>query len=130
MHITFILQLSILGLASLTLAMPRASKPSQVKPLSSRMIIDTPASMNTPTPSASYSSIPLASQIATMSPATQGNLVTAESELPNHVKHVNHCLELCSLEAQTCNIAVPNDDQFCRDTYAGCMERCHPDDFQ
>ncbi|KAF7717203.1 Uncharacterized protein PECH_004057 [Penicillium ucsense] len=110
--------------------MPRASKPPQAKPLSPRMMINTPVSMNTPTPSASYTSIPLASETATMNPATQGNLVTAESELPNHVKHVNHCLELCSLEAQTCNIAVPNDDQFCRDTYTGCMERCRPDDFQ
>jgi hypothetical protein len=32
--------------------------------------------------------------------------------LPNHIKHINHCTELCSLEAQTCNIAVPDDDKF------------------
>jgi hypothetical protein len=29
----------------------------------------------------------------------------------NHV-NVNHCHELCSLEAQTCNLAVPDDDAF------------------
>jgi hypothetical protein len=29
----------------------------------------------------------------------------------NHV-NVNHCHELCSLEAQTCSLAVPDDDEF------------------
>lgn len=32
--------------------------------------------------------------------------------VPNHVKHINHCDELCSLESQTCTIAMPEDDKY------------------
>lgn len=34
------------------------------------------------------------------------------AHVPNHVKHINHCHELCSLESQACTIAVPEDDKF------------------
>ncbi|KAJ5127052.1 hypothetical protein N7448_007831 [Penicillium atrosanguineum] len=32
--------------------------------------------------------------------------------VPNHIKHINHCNELCSLQSQTCNIAMPDDDKY------------------
>ncbi|KAK5796275.1 hypothetical protein VI817_005560 [Penicillium citrinum] len=37
--------------------------------------------------------------------------IPLNSNIPNHVKHINHCHELCSLEAQTCNIAMPDEDK-------------------
>ncbi|KAJ5578230.1 uncharacterized protein N7459_007194 [Penicillium hispanicum] len=43
--------------------------------------------------------------------------------------NVNHCHELCSLESQTCSLAVPDDDKFCWQTYLRCVEKCRPEDF-
>ncbi|EPS25415.1 hypothetical protein POX_c03808 [Penicillium oxalicum] len=128
MYFSNILTASVLGMASLSLALPRASKVHQGKPLAIRMAGETPSmSMSTPSPSASYAPTETG---PTVPDVAQGTLVESNADVPNHVKHINHCLELCSLEAQTCNIAIPNDDQFCRETYTGCMERCRPDDFQ
>ncbi|KAJ5516612.1 hypothetical protein N7527_008172 [Penicillium freii] len=43
--------------------------------------------------------------------------------------NVNRCHELCSLQSQTCSIAVPDDDKFCWSIYLQCTEKCHPEDF-
>jgi hypothetical protein len=45
----------------------------------------------------------------------EDNTVTIDDlgvkHVPNHVKHIDHCNELCSLESQTCTIAMPDDDK-------------------
>ncbi|KAF4769935.1 hypothetical protein HAV15_011367 [Penicillium sp. str.  len=43
--------------------------------------------------------------------------------------NVNRCHELCSLQSQTCSIAVPDDDKFCWSIYLQCTEKCHPENF-
>lgn len=38
--------------------------------------------------------------------------IPLNSNIPNHIKHINHCNELCSLESQTCTIAMPDEDVY------------------
>lgn len=38
--------------------------------------------------------------------------IPLNSNIPNHIKHINHCHELCSLESQTCTIAMPDEDEY------------------
>ncbi|CAG8097408.1 unnamed protein product [Penicillium salamii] len=47
----------------------------------------------------------------------------------DHV-NVNHCHELCSLQSQTCSLAVPDDDKFCWSVYQRCTEKCHEENFR
>ncbi|KAJ5493969.1 hypothetical protein N7463_010056 [Penicillium fimorum] len=47
----------------------------------------------------------------------------------NHI-NVNHCHELCSLQSQTCSIAVPDDDKFCWAVYLQCTDKCDPESFK
>ncbi|KAJ5188415.1 hypothetical protein N7491_004740 [Penicillium cf. griseofulvum] len=44
--------------------------------------------------------------------------------------NVNRCHELCSLQSQTCSLAVPDDDKFCWSVYLQCTERCKPGHFR
>ncbi|KAL5356856.1 hypothetical protein BJX96DRAFT_171995 [Aspergillus floccosus] len=34
------------------------------------------------------------------------------------------CSQLCGVAAQTCVVALPNDEDFCYDTYVQCDSRC------
>ncbi|KAL4894101.1 hypothetical protein BDV59DRAFT_201406 [Aspergillus ambiguus] len=34
------------------------------------------------------------------------------------------CSQLCAVSAQTCVVALPNDEDFCYDTYEQCTSRC------
>ncbi|CAI7673784.1 unnamed protein product [Penicillium manginii] len=56
--------------------------------------------------------------------------IPLNSNIPNHIKHINHCNELCSLESQTCTIAMPDEDEYCGDGYKQCISKCHPSDFE
>ncbi|CAI7628111.1 unnamed protein product [Penicillium glandicola] len=50
----------------------------------------------------------------------------------SHTNRVNadRCHELCSLQSQTCSIAVPDDEEFCWAVYLQCTEKCHPENFR
>ncbi|KAJ5883589.1 uncharacterized protein N7473_010475 [Penicillium subrubescens] len=106
MQLTSILGLCLVGLATSAAAMPRIAGPYHGKPLAVHVPVNLTTTANKASTTGSLVKKPLTTG-AHHSPQMQNS-----PNLPNHIKHINHCTELCSLEAQTCNIAVPDDDKF------------------
>ncbi|KAJ5166951.1 uncharacterized protein N7482_005732 [Penicillium canariense] len=133
MQLTSILGLCLVGLASSAAAMPKLMGPYRRHPNAVLIPINSTGVYNATT-TGTPTTTPLTTGTAHKSNGTVSSHHSTKtkhsSKLPNHVKHINHCNELCSLEAQTCTIAVPDDDKFCWQTYLRCIDRCRPDDFQ
>ncbi|KAJ5950625.1 uncharacterized protein N7479_009038 [Penicillium vulpinum] len=60
---------------------------------------------------------------------TQGTAPLSTGSAHNNRVHVNYCHDLCSLQSQTCSIAVPDDEKFCWSVYLQCTEKCHPENY-
>ncbi|KAI9044983.1 uncharacterized protein KD926_010306 [Aspergillus affinis] len=37
---------------------------------------------------------------------------------------IDRCPSVCAVAAQACVVALPEDEDFCWDTYIGCTDRC------
>ncbi|KAJ5359091.1 uncharacterized protein N7496_011504 [Penicillium cataractarum] len=130
MQLTSILGLCLVGLASSAAAMPRLAGPYHGKPLAVHVPVNVTTAHKATTTGTPVTK-PLTTGTASKSNGTHHSpKIQGSANLPNHIKLINHCSELCSLEAQTCNVAVPDDDKFCWQTYLRCIDRCRPDDFQ
>ncbi|KAJ5161543.1 hypothetical protein N7492_006935 [Penicillium capsulatum] len=113
MHVTSIVGLCVAALASTAAAVPRFAGPYH----GDRISIHVPANgtaSHSATASGTRGKMPLATGLSKPKNQTTGGKHHGPNlaHVPNHVKHINHCHELCSLEAQTCTIAVPEDDKF------------------
>lgn len=94
-------------LAYTTTAMPRFGGAYHGDSISIHVPSNTTS--HSPTATGTRGRVPLATGTQSKSAVVHG---LNEDLLPNHVKKINHCHELCSLEAQTCSLAVPTDDKF------------------
>ncbi|KAJ5135331.1 uncharacterized protein N7515_004609 [Penicillium bovifimosum] len=102
MHLTSLLAIGIAALGSTAAAMPRLSGPYH----GHRIPVHVPTNATTAhnaTTTGTRGRAPLSTGLAKNSTRNHGM---------NHV-NVNHCHELCSLQSQTCSLAVPDDDAFC-----------------
>ncbi|KAJ6091356.1 hypothetical protein N7467_003325 [Penicillium canescens] len=119
MHFTTLLTITAAAFASTAAAIPRLSGPYHGVRIPIHVPTNATGAHNaTRTGTGTRGRVPLST--ASAKNATHGI---------NHV-NVNHCHELCSLEAQTCNLAVPDDDAFCWSTYLRCTEKCNPANFR
>lgn len=115
MQLTNLLGLSLLGLASTAAAMPRFAGAYHGDRISVHVPTNSTAAHNATTTGTRKT--PLATGLSKHLNGTDGrhasNMhVPNNHHVPNHVKHINHCNELCSLESQTCTIAMPEDDKY------------------
>ncbi|KAJ5561583.1 hypothetical protein N7535_003956 [Penicillium sp. DV-2018c] len=118
MHLTSLLTVGIAALASTAAAMPRLSGAYHGGRIPVRVPGNATAAHNATT-TGTRGRAPLSTGSAKNSTRSHGI---------NHV-NVNHCHELCSLQSQTCSLAVPDDDAFCWSIYLRCTEKCHPENF-
>lgn len=118
MQLTNLLGLCLLGLASTAAAMPRFTGPYH----GDRIAVHVPTN-STGAHNATTTGTRGKTPLSTGSPKPKNGTdsrhahapnkhVPNEHHVPNHVKHINHCNELCSLESQTCTIAMPEDDKY------------------
>lgn len=120
MQLTNLLGLCLLGLASTAAAMPRFGRAYHGDRISVHVPANSTGAHNattvgTATKTGTRGKIPLATGSSTKD--TNGRHVPPthvpnNHHVPNHIKHINHCNELCSLESQTCSIAMPEDDKY------------------
>ncbi|KAJ5771256.1 uncharacterized protein N7511_003307 [Penicillium nucicola] len=121
MHFTPLLVLT--ALASSVAAMPRLSGPYHGARIQIHVPTNATSAQNATT-TGTRGRVPLST-----APAKNATHARRPSHGINRV-NVNHCHELCSLEAQTCSLAVPDDDEFCWSTYLRCTEKCNPANFR
>ncbi|KAJ5682411.1 hypothetical protein N7462_005576 [Penicillium macrosclerotiorum] len=128
MQLTNLLGLCLAALATSAAAMPRIAGPYRGDRIAVHVPTNSTGAHNATT-TGTHAKKPLTTGSA-HSNGTSGRHFGHVHHVPNHIKHINHCQELCSLESQTCTIAVPDDDKFCWKTYLRCIDRCRPEDFQ
>ncbi|KAH8426062.1 uncharacterized protein LDX57_003802 [Aspergillus melleus] len=60
-----------------------------------------------------------------MSPNTgNGNVKHGSNEDQSLDPRIDRCPSVCAVAAQACVVALPDDEDFCWDTYVGCTDRC------
>ncbi|KAJ5082516.1 hypothetical protein N7532_011559 [Penicillium argentinense] len=141
MQITNLLGLCLLAMTASAAAMPRFAGPYHGE----RISVHVPTNATTPhnaTTTGIRGKAPLSTGLSKAKNGTGRNQpahashspqkadIPLNSNIPNHIKHINHCHELCSLESQTCTIAMPDEDEYCSKTYKQCIAKCHPSDFE
>ncbi|KAJ5729101.1 uncharacterized protein N7483_003609 [Penicillium malachiteum] len=129
MHITQIFGICLVALASTTVARPHLAGPYHGQ----RIAIEVPTnSTQNATTTGTRATAPLstASILAQPKSGTRIHVSHGLNSVQKATQGSNHCNELCSLESQTCTIAVPDDDKFCWQTYTRCIKKCRPDNFQ
>ncbi|OQE41411.1 hypothetical protein PENCOP_c005G04816 [Penicillium coprophilum] len=111
MKLTALFTVYVAALTSTAAAMPRLSGAYHGARLSVRVPTNETSSHNATTT------------------GTQGKAPLSTGTAHGSRVNVNRCHELCSLQSQTCSIAVPDDDKFCWSVYLQCTEKCHPENF-
>ena len=97
----------ITALANTALAMPHIAGPYHGAHIPYRISTNSTSAQNATTTSTGAKA-PLTTGLAKNGTKSHAPIV---HHAMDHV-NVNHCHELCSLESQTCSIAVPDDDKF------------------
>ncbi|KAJ5097237.1 hypothetical protein N7456_007958 [Penicillium angulare] len=131
MQIPAIFGICLVALASTTAAMPHLAGPYHGQHVAVKVPTNSTGAHNATT-TGTRGKAPLATGLSQ---------VTTKNKKPIHVAHglnsvdhptqgSNHCNELCSLEAQTCTITMPDDDEYCSTIYTTCIKKCLPDNFQ
>lgn len=95
------------ALASTALAMPHFAGPYHGTHIPYRLPTNATTAQNATT-TGTGAKAPLTTGSAKNATTNHGPVV---HHAMNHV-NVNHCHELCSLQSQTCSIAIPDDDKF------------------
>ncbi|KAJ5332414.1 hypothetical protein MYU51_019263 [Penicillium brevicompactum] len=113
------------ALASTALAMPHLAGPYHGTHIPYRLPTNATTAQNATT-TGTGAKAPLTTGSAKNATTNHGPVV---HHAMNHV-NVNHCHELCSLQSQTCSLAVPDDDKFCWSVYQRCNEKCHVENFR
>ncbi|KAJ5752915.1 hypothetical protein N7520_009832 [Penicillium odoratum] len=129
MHIQSLIGVCLVALASTTTALPRLAGPYDGHRLAVHVPTNSTTAQNATT-TRTAAKVPLTTGLPTPKNKTVNHLSHGLNSIDNPTKGSNHCNELCSLEAQTCTIAVPEDDKYCWQTYTRCMSKCRPDNFQ
>lgn len=111
MQLTNLLGLCLIGLASTAAAMPRFAGPYHGQRISVRVPTNSTGAHNATT-TGTRGKAPLATGLSTHKNRTNSLHGPNNQHVPNHIKHINHCNELCSLESQTCSIAMPQEDKY------------------
>ncbi|KAJ5985820.1 hypothetical protein N7499_007888 [Penicillium canescens] len=113
MHFTTLLTITAAAFASTAAAIPRLSGPYHGVRIPIHVPTNATGAHNaTRTGTGTRGRVPLSTASAKNATHARAPAHTRPaSHGINHV-NVNHCHELCSLEAQTCNLAVPDDDAF------------------
>ena len=110
MHLTSVLGACLAALSSTSVAMPHMAGPYH----GNRIAISVPTNITgayNATTTGTRGKLPLSTGLPRPLNET-GRQMTHRVETGAEVPPFNHCYELCSLESQTCTIAVPNDDKF------------------
>lgn len=119
MQLTNLLGLCVVALAGSATAIPHLSGPYH----GARIAVHVPTNSTGPynaTTTGTLGKAPLTTGLAKIKNDTateslrrvHSNNHPKVKHVPNHTKHVNHCNELCSLQSQTCTIAMPDDDKY------------------
>ena len=111
MQLTNFLGLCMVALAGSAAAMPHLAGPYHGSRISVHVPTNSTGAHNATT-TGTHGKAPLTTGLSKAKNETNSRHVPHVKHVPNHVKHINHCNELCSLEAQTCNIAMPDDDKY------------------
>ncbi|KAJ5937935.1 hypothetical protein N7454_004277 [Penicillium verhagenii] len=130
MHIQSLVSVCLVALAGTAAALPRLAGPY----VGHRIAVPVPTNAtiaHNATTTGTRNKAPLTTGLSIPKNKTNNIHVShGLNSIDKPTKGSNHCNELCSLEAQTCTIAVPEDDQYCWQTYTRCMSKCRPDNFQ
>ncbi|KAJ6013538.1 hypothetical protein N7540_008129 [Penicillium herquei] len=130
MHITQIFGICLVALASNTVARPHLAGPYHGQRIAIQVPTNSTAQNATTTGTRATVPLSTASSLAHSKNGTRVHVSHGLNSVQKATQGSNHCNELCSLEAQTCTIAVPEDDKFCWQTYTRCIKKCRPDNFQ
>lgn len=113
MQLTNLVGLCVLALSSAAAAMPHMGGAYHGDRISVHVPVNTTTGAHNATTTGTKGRLPLTTGLSkAKSNATDSRQGPTVHHVPNHVKHINHCNELCSLESQTCTIAMPEDDKF------------------
>ncbi|OQD78444.1 hypothetical protein PENDEC_c001G05565 [Penicillium decumbens] len=134
MQLTNLLGLCVVALAGSATAMPHLAAPYHGDHIPVRVPTNSTGAHNATT-TGTRGKAPLTTGLSKAKNGTDGRNPHAThipevKHIPNHVKHIDHCNELCSLESQTCTIAMPEDDKYCWQMYLSCKAKCVPSDFE
>ncbi|KAJ5806567.1 uncharacterized protein N7503_004169 [Penicillium pulvis] len=129
MHIQSLIGVCLVALASTAAAMPRLAGPYTGHRLAVPIPTNSTSAHNATT-TGTRGRVPLATGLSTPRNHTASRIAHGMNSVDKPTKGSNHCNELCSLEAQTCTIATPEDDKYCWQVYTRCMGKCRPDNFQ
>ncbi|KAJ6120662.1 hypothetical protein N7523_004942 [Penicillium sp. IBT 18751x] len=119
MQLTNLVGLCVVALAGSAAAMPYLSGPYH----GARIAVQVPTNATSPhnaTTTGTVGRTPLTTGLANIKNGTitdsrqrvHSKNASKVKHVPNHTKHINHCNELCSLQSQTCTIAMPEDDKY------------------
>jgi hypothetical protein len=111
MQLTNILGLCVVALAGSAAAMPHLAGPYHGQRISVHVPTNSTGANNATT-TGTRAKAPLATGLSKAKNGTDIRHLPHSKHVPNHVKHINHCNELCSLESQSCTIAMPDDDKY------------------
>ena len=119
MQLTNLVGLCVVALAGSAAAMPHLSGPYHGARIAVHVPTNSTGAHNATT-TGTLGKAPLTTGLAKIKNGTITNdrqLVHSKNHpmmkhVPNHTKHINHCNELCSLQSQTCTIAMPDDDKY------------------
>lgn len=150
MHLTGIFGVCLAVLAGTTAAMPYVAGPYHGHRIAVQVPTNSTGAHNA-TSTGTRGSAPLSTGIVSSKNGMKHRPSHGLNSVQKEGKGADHCNELCSLEAQTCNIATPDDDKFWYVTpliylivrrkealtfvfswnvYNRCIHNCRPDDFQ
>ncbi|KAJ6109387.1 hypothetical protein N7486_001622 [Penicillium sp. IBT 16267x] len=129
MHIQSLIGVCLVALASTATAMPRLAGPYNGQRIAITIPTNSTRALNATT-TGTRGKVPLTTGLSTPKNITASRISHGLNSIDNPTKGSNTCNELCSLEAQTCTIATPEDDKFCWQIYTRCMGKCRPDNFQ
>ncbi|KAJ5091594.1 hypothetical protein NUU61_006464 [Penicillium alfredii] len=108
MQLTSLLTVCVAALASTAAAMPRIAGPYHGVRVPVHVPHNATSSAHNATTTSTRGKKPLSTGLSHSKNSTGSH----GSHSSNVANEVSHCHELCSLEAQTCTIAVPEEDAF------------------
>jgi hypothetical protein len=121
MHIQSLVGVCLVALASTATALPRLAGPYNGHRLAVNIPTNATSAHNATTTgtrahnattTGTRSKLPLTTGLPTPKNNTANRISHGLNSIDKPTKGSNHCNELCSLEAQTCTIATPEDDKY------------------
>ncbi|KAJ5291602.1 hypothetical protein N7478_000853 [Penicillium angulare] len=134
MQIPAIFGIYLVALASTTAAMPHLAGPYHGQNIAVKVPTNSTGAHNATT-TGTRGKAPLATGLSSVIKKNKNKNKTIHvahglNSIDHPTQGSNHCNELCSLEAQTCTVTMPDEDQYCSEIYSTCIKKCKPDNFQ